>query len=131
MTAPRIDTKEDHLLIQLEGLQAVGALRKSVVIPYSTIRDAEARAPAWPAFTTIRSLGVHIPGQMAVGTFRAAGGKRRFVDLERSARRSLHLDLSGHPEFDEIEIEADMPEQVVNEIAKHRPIDVKIPPVFE
>ena len=130
MNAPRIEPREDHLLIQFEGLHAIGALRNSVVIPYSTIRDASAQPPSWPAFTTIRSLGVHIPGQMAVGTF-TVNGKRRFVDLEKGAQKALKLELSGHPDFDEIEIEAEMPEQVVTEIAKHRPIDVRRPPVYE
>src|SRR5258708_520599 len=131
MNAPRVEAKEDHLLIRFEGLHAVGALRSSVVIPYSTIREASAERPSWPAFTTIRSLGFHVPGQMAVGTFRAPGGKRRFVDLEKGAQKALKLELSGHPEFDEVEIEAEMPEQVVTEIAKHRPIEVKRPPVYE
>jgi hypothetical protein len=125
----RVDVREDHLLIELQGIDQVAALRRTLVVPFSTIEGVACEAPEWPKLGSVR-VGTHVPGRIAAGAFRQDGG-RQFIDIGRDTRQALRLTLRGHPEFDAVEIATDEPERIVGEVARHRPESVQRPPVYE
>ncbi|GEM_PF-3587252 len=124
-----IDVREDHLLIELHGIDQVAAMRRTLLVPFSTIEGAACEAPAWPRLGSVR-MGTHVPGRIAAGAFKEGAG-RRFVDIGRDTRQTLRLTLHNHPEFDEVEVATDEPERIVGEVARHRPESVQRPPVYE
>lgn len=131
MSPPRVEIHTDHLLIKLEGVDRVAAMKGSLVVPYSTIASAAVASPEWPAVVTPWRLGTHLPGVVAKGTFREWNGRRRFLDIDRGTKHALKLQLHGHPDYDEVELDvADAP-QVVAAVAKHRPESMTPPPVYE
>ena len=128
MTA-RIDIREDHLLIELQGIDQVAGMRRTLLVPFSTIEGAASEAPAWPRLGSVR-LGTHLPGRIAVGAFREQG-ERRFFDIARGQTQALRLTLKGHPEFDAVEVATGESERVLAEVARHRPESIHRPPVYE
>lgn len=132
MKPPRVELQKDHLVVRLEGLAAVSSLRRTVLVPYSTIENAEVGEPRWPrAREQARWLGTLVPGRLAQGSFVQRGGQRRFVDLERDASQALTIRLSGHPEYDEITLALPDAGEVLQEISKHAAVAPAIPPTFE
>lgn len=128
MTA-RIDVREDHLLIELQGVDQVAALRRTLLVPFSTIEGAACEAPAWPRLGSVR-VGTHVPGRIAAGTFRQHG-HREFIDIARDTKQALRLSLRNHPEFDAVEIGTSEPERILGEVARRQPQAVSVPPAYE
>ncbi|MFA5861034.1 MAG: hypothetical protein WDA16_05005 [Candidatus Thermoplasmatota archaeon] len=131
MTHAHIEAHEDHLVIQLDRMNSVGALRRNLVVPYSTIVDAAVGDPKWPTLLGQRRVTTFVPGVRALGAFTEWSGRRRFLDIGRDTRSALKLRLDGHPEFDEVEVDATDAESAVAEIGRHRADALQRPPVLE
>jgi len=132
MNHANVEPHEDHLVIRLDALHSVAALRRQIIVPYSTIAEARVGDPEWPAFFTNLRNGTHVPGLIALGSFRGiVTGERAFVDLARDTKRALTLKLDGHPEYDRVEVDARGTEEALHELGRHRANVGVRPPVYE
>lgn len=116
-----LDYKSDHLVVRMVGPAIFSTIRRSIVIPYSDIRDALVEAPRWPSVVKEWRLGTHFPGLVAHGTFVTwKGSHRRFLFYERSTTRALTIKLEGHPDFEEVSIEVRDPDAAQKELLSRR-----------
>lgn len=114
-----LDYKSDHLVIRLVGRSVITALRRNVLIPYSSISGVQVEAPRWPSAIKAWRIGTHLPGIIAHGTFTTWQQKhRRFCHFEKATRQVVTLRLSGHPQFDEVSIDARDPLAVQTELQR-------------
>ena len=77
---------------------AILGLRRSLDIPAGHVRGVRVGPPGLPTFRLgdLRTLGTSLPGVVAVGSFRMGRPWRRaFLDLRRSSREVLVLELEG------------------------------------
>lgn len=131
MNHARVEVHDDHLLVKLEGLHGVGAFRRSLVVPYSTISSASIESPHWPGLVDNVRVGTFVPRVLALGAVRTWQGERRLYDIDRSTTQALTLRLEGHPEFDRVELDVQDAARVVEAVAHHRPEHVRGPPARE
>lgn len=131
MNASRVEIRDDHLLIRFDGPAGVAAMRRSLVVPYSTIASAGVEKPHWPGVLDVRA-GVNVPHRLAIGSFKGwTSGERRLLDLHRGTTQALKLKLDGHPEYDEVELDVPSAGEVVHAVARHRPASMRSPPPKE
>lgn len=131
MNSSRVEIHDDHLLIRFDGTAGVAAMRRSLVVPYSTIASAAVEQPHWPGVLDVRA-GVNVPGRLAIGSFREwSSGERRLLDIHRGTTQALKLKLDGHPEYDEVELDVPSAGEVVQAVAKRRPPATRTPPARE
>jgi hypothetical protein len=131
MKTSRVEIHDDHLLIKFDGITGVAAMKRALVVPYSTIASAGVEKPQWPGVLDVRA-GTHLPGRLAVGTFKGwTSGERRLLDLHRGTTQALKLKLDGHPEYDEVELDVPSAGDVVQAVARHRPGSMRSPPPKE
>lgn len=98
----KIEVHADRVVIQLTASEKGFALRRrDVVIERAAITSALITDDPWLWIRGVRSPGVHVPGQLAMGTWRHLGG-RDFV-LARSKRRAVVIDIDA----DETRIEGE------------------------
>lgn len=91
-----------QLEVVLSGAERAMAFRKgNVVIPRSTIAKVQLTDDAWNWLRGVRSPGTHVPGLIAVGTWRSAGAVADFSVIRRK-RPAVVIDLEGHPEFERV-----------------------------
>lgn len=131
MKPAHIEFHEDHLSLKLEGVHAAEAMRRAVIVPYSTIENAEVRAPEWPGFVDHYTVGAFLPGVVARGTFVEWNGRRRFLDIDRKTQQALTLKLQDHADFDEVTVDLPDAGLALDAVSKHRTIAPSLPPVFE
>ena len=131
MKTSRVEIHDDHLLIKFEGMTGVAAMKRVLVVPYSTIASAGVEKPHWPGVLDVRT-GTHLPGRLALGSFKGwTSGERRLLDLHRGTTQALKLKLDGHPEYDEVELDVPSAGEVVQAVAQHRPRAMRSPPARE
>jgi hypothetical protein len=65
----------DELVVKLNDLEKAGALRGDVRVPWSAVRDLRVTEHPFRELKGIRSPGTGVPGVIALGTYRSAGGK--------------------------------------------------------
>lgn len=88
----RVEVHEDRVVIRLTTAEQITALRKrDVVLDRSLITSAIITADPWVWIRGVRAPGAHIPGKLAMGTWRNFAG-RDFV-LARSGRDAVVIDL--------------------------------------
>ncbi|MFT4211485.1 MAG: hypothetical protein QM626_06385 [Microbacterium sp.] len=80
--------------------RALAVRARSVVIDRSTIARVQLTEDPWTWLRGVRSPGTYIPGTLAAGTWRSAGGKD--FALIRRKRAGVVIDLDGHDEFQRI-----------------------------
>ena len=131
MKPATLEFHHDHLALKLEGVHAAEAMRRAIVVPYSTIGNAEVQEPEWPGLVDHYQVGSFLPGVLARGTFVEWSGRRRFLDIGRDTKRALTIKLSGHPEFDEVTVDLPDPGAALDQVARHKTIAPAIPPVME
>ncbi len=94
-----VSPKTDGWLhIDMLGWSAFLGLRRSLDIPPGHVRGVRVGPPGLPTFRfgDLRTLGTSLPGVVAVGSFRMGRPWRRvFLDLRRSSREVLVLELEG------------------------------------
>lgn len=112
-----LEYKSDHLLVRLVGPSAVSSLRRTLVLPYSDIKEVRVEPPTWPSLVKEWRIGTHVPNFIAHGLFVTwAGKRRRFLHYDRGTKRALTLLLVGHPHFDEVSVEVRDPEAAQKEL---------------
>ncbi|GAA1923680.1 hypothetical protein GCM10009775_15050 [Microbacterium aoyamense] len=90
-----------QLEVVLSGSEKALAFRKgNVAIERSTIAKVQLTDDAWTWLRGVRSPGTHIPGVLAMGTWRSTGATD-FAIIRRH-RPAVVIDLDGHPEFQRI-----------------------------
>lgn len=79
------------------------AFRKgNVFVERSEITRVQLTEDAWTWLRGVRAPGTFVPGVLAVGTWRSAGGKD--FALIRRGRPAVVIDLDGHSEFQRLVI---------------------------
>jgi len=111
---PVVELRDDHVLIRLEGGDALAALRRQIVVPYSTIMSVEAARPEWPALWTTVGLGLRAPPLVLKGTTRPWSKRQAFWFQDKGTKRvgrfhldghafaTIHLDVGGRDAADEL-----------------------------
>lgn len=115
----RIDIKEDHLIVTIEGWHKVLALKSKIEVPIACVTGARLR-PEVPKFTDGDFRGTYVPGRVTAGmTVRSEHGVV-FCDVEDPSR-AIAIDLQGC-EYKHILVElSDMtPEEGVRRIEAAR-----------
>ena len=81
------------LVVTVEGLNKLWALKSSLTIPLSNVRGATADPGIVKGPKGLRAPGTHVPGVIVAGTFHTADG-RVFWDV-RDPAKALVIELSG------------------------------------
>ncbi|MFT4220095.1 MAG: hypothetical protein QM611_06220 [Microbacterium sp.] len=74
----------------------------NVLIERSTIAKVQLTDDAWTWLRGVPSPGTRIPGVVAMGTWKSAGGSD-FAVIRRH-RSAVVIDLDGHPDFERVVI---------------------------
>jgi hypothetical protein len=107
----RLIVEGPDLVVGLSSLEKLGALRGDVHVPLSTVRSAEIEQDPWAALRGIRAPGTGIPGVIALGTRRFAGGKD-FTAVTGS-RPAVRVDLSEESPFGRLVVTVTDPESTL------------------
>ncbi|MET0303112.1 MAG: hypothetical protein ABW040_03590 [Microbacteriaceae bacterium] len=90
-----------RLEVVLSGAERVLSFHKgNVIIERSTISKVQLVDDAWTWLRGVRSPGTHVPGVIAMGTWRS-NGATDFAIIRRG-RPAVVIDLVGHPGFDRV-----------------------------
>lgn len=85
----------DRVIVRLSAAEKVLAMRRrDVVLERDAITSALITDDPWVWLRGVRSPGAHLPGRLALGTWRTNGG-RDFV-LLRSGRPAVVIDFDVH-----------------------------------
>ncbi|MFV2120781.1 hypothetical protein ACE14D_20995 [Streptomyces sp. Act-28] len=76
----RIRTTDDTLIVEIEGLDRLRALKSRLEIPLENVRGATAAPGAVREPKGFRAPGAHLPGAITAGTFHL-DGERAFWDV--------------------------------------------------
>ena len=110
-----ISLTDDHLHLEVKGLDKLWAFRSQLDIPLTHIRgvrhDPEA-ASGW--FHGIKLPGTNLPGVITAGTFYEGSGQKVFWDVHDSAK-SIIIELHDD-RFDELIVEVSDPMSMVEQI---------------
>jgi hypothetical protein len=109
----RIELTPDTLIVHLEGIHRIWALKSRLNIPLSHVRHAAAGSATPPAPPRGTRVGTRVPGLINAGVFRSQG-RKVFWDAHHPAR-SVVIDLTGD-EFDQLVIEVQDPQVTVASI---------------
>lgn len=121
MGTPTLELNEDHVRVRLDRMASVTALTGGVVIPYSTLASVDVVRPEWPPFLPAWRVGLHVPGVVARGRFRASfRGPQRFLWFDRRTARVLRLRLAGHPDYAEVSLDLPDAEETAMRIEARR-----------
>ena len=85
----------DEVVLELSGLEKVGALHGDVRVARSSVREVRAVDDAMAEVRGLRAPGTGFPGVIALGTWRRRGGKD-FVAVRRHAP-GVVVELEGAP----------------------------------
>ncbi|MFD9127393.1 hypothetical protein [Kitasatospora sp. NPDC059571] len=69
----RLSVADGMLIVEVEGLDKLWALRSRLEIPLANVRGATADPGIVHEWKGIRLGGTHLPGVITAGTFRSAG----------------------------------------------------------
>ncbi len=90
-----------QLEVALTGAERVLSFhRTSVVIPRPVIAKVQLTDDAWTWLRGVPSPGTYLPGVIAMGTWKSAGGED--FALIRRRRPSEVIDLDGHPDYERV-----------------------------
>ncbi|MDP9867079.1 MULTISPECIES: hypothetical protein [Streptosporangium] len=87
----RISINGDSLVVDIEGLDKLWALKSQLTIPLENVRGVTADPGIINDPKGIRSPGTHLPGVITAGTFRV-DGERVFWDV-RDATKAVVIEL--------------------------------------
>ena len=104
----------DQLIVEIEGLDKLWALRSRLEIPLVHVRGATAD-PGMAALTGWKVGGARVPGVITAGTFHV-DGERVFWDVHDAAR-AVVIELTGDP-YTRLVIEVDDPAATVAQVEK-------------
>lgn len=90
MAQVRID--DDNLVVVIEGLNKLWALKSTLTIPLANVRGATADPGIVKEPKGLRAPGAHVPGVLTAGTFHL-DGDRVFWDV-RDAGKAVVIELA-------------------------------------
>ena len=99
------------LVVGLSWLEKLGAVHGNVRVPLRAVRSAAAEPQPWHALRGIRAPGTGIPGVIALGTRRFAGGQD-FAAVEGSGP-AVRVDLSEESPFNRLVVSVRDPDSTV------------------
>jgi hypothetical protein len=117
--ARRIDLLDDALLVRYSGAEALTGLRRTVRVPYASIRAIAVGLTDPPGALTWR-VGLSTPpfGTRQHGRFRRAG-RWEFLDVS-DRERTVVLDLEGH-ELARVALTVDDPSALAQQLRERSP----------
>jgi len=80
--------------------RALAFHKGNVLIERSTIAKVQLTDDAWNWLRGVASPGTYVPGLVAMGTWKSAGGSD--FALIRRRRPAVVIDLDGHPDFQRV-----------------------------
>ena len=87
----RVRVEGAELVVEIEGINRVWALKSRITIPLGHVRGATLDPGIVRDFRGIRTAGTYVPGVIVAGTFRVAG-ERTFWDV-RDAQKAVVIEL--------------------------------------
>lgn len=120
MGRPDITLNADHLRVTLSGMDAVAAVSRGFVVPYSTIKDVEVGAPEWPPALKTWGGGLRAPPFVLKGWVgdKPWGPFDRFFFQEKGTASVLRLRLENHPRFREVHLAVADPDTLAKDLKK-------------
>ncbi|MEU4231432.1 hypothetical protein AB0F17_44665 [Nonomuraea sp. NPDC026600] len=106
----------DTLVVEIEGLDKLWALKSSLTIPLANIRGATADPGMIKSPKGIRAPGAHIPGVITAGTFHL-DGERVFWDVHDAAK-AVVIELADE-RYARLVIQVDDPRATVDLVESH------------
>jgi hypothetical protein len=110
-----ISFTEDHLHLEVKGMDKLWAFRSQLDIPLRHIRgvryDPEAASGWWHG---LKVVGTNLPGMITAGTFYESGGQKVFWDVH-DAGKAIIIELHDD-RFDELIVEVSDPIFAVEQI---------------
>jgi hypothetical protein len=88
----KVGIEGTNLVIEIEGIDKLWALRSRLTIPLANVRGATLDPGIVREFKGIKVAGTHMPGVLTAGTFRHEG-ERVFWDVH-DARKAVVIELS-------------------------------------
>jgi hypothetical protein len=116
----RVSIDGDDLIVDVEGLDRLWALKSRLTVPLANVRGATADPGILRGPKGIRAPGTHIPGVVVAGSFYAEG-ERVFWDVH-DAGKAIVIEL-GDDRYARLVIEVDDPRSTVDMIetaVRHR-----------
>jgi hypothetical protein len=105
----------EQLVVEIEGLDKLWALRSRLEIPLAEVRGATADPGMAGEPKGFRAPGTHIPGVLAAGTFHV-DGERIFWDVHDPAKIVV-IELTGEP-YRRLVIQVDDPAATVAQVER-------------
>jgi hypothetical protein len=105
----------DDLIVDVEGLDKLWALKSRLTVPLANVRGATADPGIVREPKGIRSPGTHVPGVIVAGSFYTEG-ERVFWDV-RNRDQAIVIEL-GDETYARLVIEVDDPQRTVDMIEK-------------
>ncbi|MCP2318043.1 hypothetical protein APR12_003396 [Nocardia amikacinitolerans] len=103
------------LVVRIEGLDKLWALKSSLVIPLANVRGATLDPGIIKERKGIRAPGTHVPGVVTAGTFHI-DGERVFWDV-RDPDKAVVIELADE-RYARLVVQVDNPAEVVRLIEK-------------
>jgi hypothetical protein len=103
-----LTTDGQTLVVRLTPLEKLAAFRGDVRVPLSAVEEADVDTNPWQALRGIRAPGTGLPGVIAYGVRRYAGGQD-FAAL-RGTRPAVRVDLNDSSPFGRLVISVSDPQ---------------------
>jgi hypothetical protein len=111
----RVSIAGDDLIVDVEGLDRLWALKSRLTVPLANVRGATADPGIVRERKGIRSPGTHVPGVIVAGSFYTEG-ERVFWDVH-NGDSAIVIEL-GDEKYARLVIEVDDPQGTVDMIEK-------------
>lgn len=106
----KVHIEGDTLMVEMEGLDKLWALTSKLVIPLANVRGATSDPGIVKDPKGIRASGTHVPGVVAVGTFKL-DGERIFWNVH-DAEKAVVVELDDE-RYARLVVEVDDPAATV------------------
>jgi hypothetical protein len=111
----RVSIAGDELIVDVEGLDKLWALKSRLTVPLANVRGATADSGMVHEPKGIRVPGTHVPGVIVAGSFYTEG-ERVFWDVH-GGDKAIVIEL-GDEKYARLVIEVDDPQGTVDMIEK-------------
>jgi len=110
-----ISVQGDDLVVEMEGLDKLWALKSRLTIPLANVRGATVDPGIVGEPKGLRAPGTHVPGVITAGTFHQDGEKVFWA--VRDAKKAVVVELSDE-HYTRLVVEVDEPREVVAMVEK-------------
>jgi len=109
----RIDIDGDTLVVSVEGMDKLWALKSRLDIPLANVRGATLDPGIVKGYKGIRTAGTNMPGVIVAGTFRTEG-ERVFWDV-RDPAKAVVIELTD-AHYARLIVQVDNPRATIDQI---------------